>query len=78
VMEPLLQMAWEVAREGVVVHAEGRVVYLNPVAAQLLEVERDKVLGRSLLLALRDHKLEALCRVGGEATLETRNRTLWI
>ncbi len=77
-MEPLLQMAWEVAREGVVVHAEGRVVYLNPVAAQLLEVERDKVLGRSLLLALRDHKLEALCRVGGEATLETRNRTLWI
>jgi signal transduction histidine kinase len=77
-MQTLLQRAWEVAREGVLIHEEGRVVYLNPVAAELLEVEPDKVVGRSLLLALRDHKLEAVARRGGEATLETRNRTLWV
>jgi len=77
-MEALLQSAWEAAREGVLIHAQGRVAYLNPAAALFLEVERDKVLGRPLLLALRDHKLEAICRMGGETTIESRNRTLWI
>jgi len=72
-----LKDAWEAAREGVLVFAEDRVLYLNPVAAELLGVEREKVLGRPLLLTLRDHKLEALCRIGGESTVETRNRTLW-
>ena len=75
-MDIPLQNAWEAAREGVLIFAEGRVTYLNPVAAELLGVEREKVLGRPLLLALRDHKLEVLCRMGGETTIETRNRTL--
>lgn len=75
-MTAYLQDAWEAAREGVLIFAEGRVLYLNPVAAALLGVEREKVLGRPLLLALRDHKLEALCRIGGETSIETRNRTL--
>jgi signal transduction histidine kinase len=73
----LLETAWEAAREGVLVFSEERVVYLNPVAAALLGIEREKVLGRPLLLALRDHKLEALCRLGGETTVEARSRTLW-
>lgn len=73
----LLEIAWEAAREGLLVFSEERVVYLNPVAARLLGIEREKVLGRPLLLALRDHKLEALCRLGGEATVEARGRTLW-
>ncbi len=77
-LEAQLQSAWEAAREGVLIHADGRVVYINPIAARLLEVERDKVLGRSLLMALRDHKLELVCRTGGEATIETRSRTLWV
>ncbi|RDI96765.1 PAS domain-containing protein [Meiothermus sp. QL-1] len=77
-MGTLLHNAWEAAREGVLLFQENRVVYLNPVAAHLLGVEREKVVGRPLLLALRDHKLEALCRVGGEATVESRGRTLWI
>lgn len=76
-MNAQLQDAWEAAREGVLVFAEDHVLYLNPVAAMLLGVEREKVLGRPLLLTLRDHKLEALCRIGGESTIETRNRTLW-
>jgi signal transduction histidine kinase len=75
-MTAYLQDAWEAAREGVLIFAEGRVLYLNPVAAALLGVEREKVLGRPLLIALRDHKLEALCRIGGETSIETRNRTL--
>jgi signal transduction histidine kinase len=46
------------------------VVYLNPKAAQLLGVNREKVLGRPLILALRDHRLEALALHGGEKLLE--------
>lgn len=76
-METRLHSAWEAAREGMLLFAEDRVLYLNPVAAELLGVERDKVLRRPLLLALRDHKLEALCRMGGETTIQTRNRTVW-
>ncbi|WP_027883048.1 ATP-binding protein [Meiothermus rufus] len=76
-MNALLQEAWEHAREGVVLFAEGRVCYLNPAAAALLGVERAKMLHRPLLLVLRDHKLEALCRRGGEASVEVRGRTLW-
>lgn len=72
-----LEHAWEQAREGVVLHAEERVTYLNPEAARLLEVARERVLGRPLLLALRDHRLERLCREGGQARLELRGRHLW-
>ncbi|MDX2007365.1 MAG: histidine kinase dimerization/phospho-acceptor domain-containing protein [Meiothermus sp.] len=75
-MITLLQTAWESAREGVLVFADGKVVYLNPVAAEVLEVEREKVQGRPLLLALRDHQLDALCRLGGEAKVGIRGRTV--
>lgn len=72
-----LEAAWEQAREGVVLFSEERVSYLNPAAAAMLGVERERVTGRPLLLALRDHRLEALCHLGGEATVEVRGRTLW-
>ncbi|WP_430731890.1 sensor histidine kinase [Thermus thermamylovorans] len=62
--------------EGLVLHQERQVVYLNPVAAELLAVSREKVVGRPLLLALRDHRLEALALYGGERTLEVRGRLL--
>ena len=67
---------WEEAREGIVVHEDRRVVYLNPKAAELLGVERDKVLGKPLLLALRDHRLEALALFGGERVFQVRGRWL--
>ncbi|MGQ9735923.1 MAG: ATP-binding protein [Thermaceae bacterium] len=67
---------WESAREGIVVHEERKTLYLNPKAAELLEVDREKVLGKPLLLALRDHRLEALALFGGERTLEVRGRWL--
>ncbi|PZA05675.1 MULTISPECIES: ATP-binding protein [unclassified Meiothermus] len=72
-----LEAAWEQAREGLVLFSEGRVSYLNPAAAAMLGVERERVTGRSLLLALRDHRLEVLCHLGGEATVEVRGHTLW-
>lgn len=72
-----LETAWEVAREGVVVFAAERVHYINPAAATLLGIERERVVGKPLLLALRDHRLEALCRTGGEAETEVRGRWLW-
>jgi signal transduction histidine kinase len=71
----LYQKAWEFAREGVVIFAE-KVLYVNPPAARLLSVERDRLVGKPLLLALRDHRLEALCRLGGEITVEVRGQTL--
>lgn len=76
-MNSLLHTAWEEAREGVLTFAGEQVLYVNPVAARLLGVEPEKVVGKPLLLALRDHRLEVLCRMGGEATVEARGRTLW-
>ncbi|MFN4071169.1 MAG: sensor histidine kinase [Thermus caldifontis] len=75
-MKGLLAEAWEEALEGLVLHRDRQVLYLNPKAATLLEVSREKVVGRPLLLALRDHRLEALALHGGERTLEVRSRTL--
>ena len=69
-------LPWEEAREGLVVHRDRRVVYLNPAAAELLAVDREKVRGLPLILALRDHRLEALALKGGEAVLEVRGRVL--
>lgn len=75
-MNELLAEAWEKALEGLVLHRDRQVLYLNPKAEELLEVSREKVVGRPLLLALRDHRLEALALHGGECTLEVRSRTL--
>ncbi len=74
--EETLAHAWEEALEGLVLHENRQVVYLNPKAAQLLGVNREKVVGRPLLLALRDHRLEALALHGGERLLEVRG--LWL
>lgn len=75
--EEALSHAWEEALEGLVLHENRQVVYLNPQAAQLLGVNRERVVGRPLLLALRDHRLEALALHGGERLLEVRGRLLW-
>ncbi len=73
-----LEAAWEEARQGIITFSQGKVDYLNPMAALLLGVEREKVIGKPLLLALRDHKLEALCRLGGEASIELRGHSLQV
>lgn len=75
-MRELLAEAWEEALEGFLLHQDRHVLYLNPKAAELLGVAREKVVGRPLLLALRDHRLEALALHGGERLLEVRGRLL--
>jgi len=61
--------------EGVVLH-DGRVVTsLNRGAAELLDVEAERALGRPLIGVLRDHRLEALTREpGSELEVELRSR----
>ncbi len=76
-MDEALAQAWEEAEEGLILHQDRRVLYLNPKAAELLGVDRGRVLGQPLLLALRDHRLEALALLGGERSLEVRGRVLW-
>ncbi|GGN06063.1 two-component sensor histidine kinase [Thermus composti] len=76
-MREELAQAWEEALEGLVLHQNRQVLYLNPKAAELLGVNREKVVGKPLLLTLRDHRLEALALHGGERRLLVRGRTLW-
>lgn len=49
-MNELLAEAWEKALEGLVLHQDRQVLYLNPKAEELLEVTREKVVGRPLSL----------------------------
>lgn len=69
-----LAAAWERAREGVILHDGENVIYANPSAEVILGIEREKVLGRPLIVALRDHRLEVLALSGGEKLIEVRNR----
>jgi signal transduction histidine kinase len=69
-----LAAAWEKAREGLVIHDGQNVLYANPSAELILGIEREKILGRPLILALRDHRLEVLALQGGERLIELRNR----
>ncbi|AEB11341.1 sensor histidine kinase [Marinithermus hydrothermalis] len=70
------QAALEAAREGVLLHEQGAVTYVNPSAERILGIRRERVAGRPLIVALRDHRLEALALEGGEGTLEVRGRVL--
>ncbi len=70
--------AWEAAFEGLLLHERGRVVYLNPAAGTLLGVDRDRVKGKPLLFALRDHRLAALAASGGEERVELGGRILLV
>ncbi len=75
-LEVVLASAWEEAEEGLLLHQNRRVLYLNPKAAAFLEVNRDRAMGAPLLFVLRDHRLEALALQGGEAGMEVRGRHL--
>lgn len=59
--------ALDALEEGVVLLDGGRVRYLNQAAARLLQVERERAVGRPAIAVLRDHRLE-LVAVGGAAT----------
>ncbi len=48
------------SREGIVLHSEGLVIFVNPEAGRLLEVDCEKAVGRPLMVVLRDHRLEII------------------
>jgi signal transduction histidine kinase len=59
--------ACERCQEGLVFIQEGRVVYLNPAAAEMLGVARESAEGKPLTFVLRHHRLLELADSGGEA-----------
>jgi signal transduction histidine kinase len=77
-MHEAMQQAWEHALQGVVLFNQEMLTYLNPAAAQMLGVERERVTDKPLMLALRNHHLEHLSLAGGEATLEVRGKALHV
>ncbi len=73
-----MEAAWEHASEGLVLFGVERVFYINPAAAIMLAVSRERVLNKPLMLALRDHRLEALAEAGGTREIELRRRLLLV
>ena len=63
-------------REGVVLVGRGVVTYLNAAAAELLHVDRDRVVGRPLIGVVRDHRIEAVARGGDPVEVEVRGRRI--
>ncbi|WP_456409497.1 ATP-binding protein [Oceanithermus sp.] len=70
--------AWEASQQGLVLLEDGRVRYLNPAAARLLDVRREGAEGRPAAYVLRHHRLLELARGGGEATLALGGRVLHV
>ncbi len=68
--------AWEASQQGLVLLEDGRVRYLNPAAARLLDVRREGAEGRPAAYVLRHHRLLELARGSGEATLALGGRVL--
>jgi signal transduction histidine kinase len=53
-----------------------RVAGLNRAAAELLQVERSRVVGAPLIAVVRDHRIEALAHGGTPVEIATRGRRL--
>ena len=70
------QKAWEASELGLVLLEGDRVVYLNPAAAELLDVERDRAAGRPAAFVLRHHRLLELARGGGQEVISLQGRRL--
>jgi len=70
------QEAWEASELGLVLLEGDRVVYLNPAAAELLDVERDRAAGRPAAFVLRHHRLLELARGGGQEVISLQGRRL--
>ncbi len=66
--------AWEAAAEGLVLVEAGRVRYLNPTAARLLDADPLRAEGRPAALVLRHHRLIELLEAGGSARIALRGR----
>ncbi len=54
----------------------GRVSWLNRAAAELLQVDRRRVIGAPLIAVVRDHRIEAVAHGGAPVETATRGRRL--
>jgi len=68
--------AWEESELGLVLLDGDRVVYVNPAAAGLLDVDRRTAAGRPAAFVLRHHRLLELARSGGEEVVSVQGRRL--
>ncbi len=65
---------WDALAVGIVLLAGERVLDLNASAAELLDVDRERARGATLIGVLRDHRLEAMWRGGVGSEVELRSR----
>ncbi len=66
--------AWNAAAEGLVLFEGGRVAYLNPAAARMLDAGIERAVGRPAALLLRHHRLLELLESGGVVRLALHGR----
>ena len=67
---------FDALEDGVILMQVGMIVSINRAAATMLDVNPDKVAGRSAIAVLRDHRLEQAYRDGSTIELNTRGRML--
>jgi signal transduction histidine kinase len=71
--------AWaDALAEGVVLVADGRVRWVNRAAADMLEVEPDRVVDAPLIAVVRDHRIEGAAIAGVPVEIATRGRRLLV
>lgn len=66
----------DVLSEAVLALEGGRVVGMNRACAELLQVDRDRAVGRTAIEVLRHHRLEQIALRGGEIELELSGRLI--
>jgi two-component system, OmpR family, phosphate regulon sensor histidine kinase PhoR len=57
---------------------DGRVTGLNRAAAEMLQVDPQRVVDAPLIAVVRDHRIEAAASAGEPVELATRGRRLWV
>jgi signal transduction histidine kinase len=71
--------AWaDALAEGVVLVDGGRVRWVNRAAADMLEVEPDRVADAPLIAVVRDHRIEGAALAGAPVEIATRGRRLLV
>lgn len=66
----------DVLSEAVMAFEGGRVIGMNRACAELLQVDRERAVGRTAIEILRHHRLEQLALRGGELELELSGRLI--
>jgi signal transduction histidine kinase len=76
--EPGLPAWADALAEGVVLVDGGRVRWVNRAAADMLDVEPDRVVNAPLISVVRDHRIEGAALAGEQVEIATRGRRLLV